>query len=162
MKKHLKPSPKHPYSHPNLEALDTSLIIVKDIQNLISSDRVKHNENLQFSLSFYNLDPISQPNEAKKPQKEGSPPQNTPKPLEKDVSPVFFYFQCWRKKNLNFFFYFKSCSSSEKDKTHPMPQGSGGRRAVELESKTRKACNFFSRNIKKAPWTKVLLGGGAF
>ena len=92
MNKHLKNSPKHPYSHPNLEVLDTSLIIVKDIKNLLSSERVKHNENLQFSLSFYNLDPISQPMEVKKPSKEGSPPKMTPKPLEKDVSPVFSFF----------------------------------------------------------------------
>jgi len=91
MKAPFKSSPKLPHSKKTLNSLDTSLIIVKDIQNLLSNDRTKTNETLQFSLSFYNLEndiPTSHAIQSLKLLKEQSPEKITTKFHEKDISPV--------------------------------------------------------------------------
>ncbi len=44
---------------------ETSFLIVKDIKDLLANKRAKHNENIQFSLSFYNLEAMEQENSNK-------------------------------------------------------------------------------------------------
>lgn len=38
--------------------LDSSCVIIKDINELLSNEHLKGNDNLQLSLSFYNLDAL--------------------------------------------------------------------------------------------------------
>ena len=55
MRHNLEKLTKNPETKKN-SAGETSFLIVKDIKDLVSNERAKYNENLQFSLSFYNLE----------------------------------------------------------------------------------------------------------
>lgn len=155
MKAPFKSSPKLPHSKKTLNSLDTSLIIVKDIQNLLSNDRTKTNETLQFSLSFYNLEndiPTSHAIQSLKLLKEQSPEKITTKFHEKDISPVNLwgkFLKIWILRT----------SKSAKANSHHITQMSRDYKPKDLRKhwKMIKAATSCSRNRKKTCWTKVIL-----